>query len=222
MRRLAEAKQAVPEPSQQKIKLKMSSAPEVPTPKITLRVGAKASPVVSANTTPAPATNGSAPTQTPAGVAPSRNPFGGSHAASTPVPNIGQLERTRSFSGTLPSPSLVPAATVKREDSTRQSPATAVPAVTPSLGQNQDRSSSQATSHAPPNTMLPPTTPGLTNGSYHGSTTTPVHHNPYASSSPQVKGLGFMESKWRQAGKGMYLTRCIETFLTPSQARRTP
>lgn len=216
-KRLADAKQAVPEPSQQKIKLKVSSAPEAPAPKITLRVGAKASPVVSANATPAPIANGNAPPGTTTGVPPNRNPFGGSQAASTPVPNVGPLERTRSFSGTLPSPSLAPAATVKREDGTRQSPANAAPAVTPSLGQSQYRSSSQAAAYPPPNTMLPPTTPGLTNGANYGSTTIPAHHNPYASSSPQVKGLAFVESQWRQPGKGKYPARSIEIFLTPTR-----
>ena len=97
-----------------KIRLKMS-VPE-PAPKIALKVG-RPSPADS----PAPQTNGS--NGTPANGASRKNPFGGSYSSATPVPNLDQLDRARSMSGSAPSPTPSGSAAIKNEEIARNSPA---------------------------------------------------------------------------------------------------
>jgi hypothetical protein len=177
----------VPEPAGPKIKLKM---PE-PGPKITLKFGgSRASPADSPAPQPAPQTNGSN------GVAANglsrRNPFGGSHAVPTPLPNLDQLDRARSMSGSVPSPTTSNSGLVKNEDVARNSPALA-------QNYNSYRGGSQgvSTPGLSGNGMPPPSTPGLPNiysqgGGYAQSFN---HQPPYQPPNPSF------DSKWRQPGK---------------------
>ncbi|KAH8679818.1 Bromodomain-containing protein-like protein [Tricladium varicosporioides] len=180
---LQAAKKAVQEPPVPKIKLKM---PE-PAPKITLKLGSRPSPVES----PAPQTNGSNGTA----VNGRRNPFGSSQTAAA-LPSLDQLERARSASGSIASPTTSNAGAVKNEDGARNSPA-----VVPQA-QNNYRAPSQTVSTPGPATsgMLPPTTPGLPNNNMYSA-------GGYAQSFPHPHQPQFhvqnpaFESKWRQPGK---------------------
>jgi hypothetical protein len=182
---LKEAKQAVPEPVGPKIKLKM---PE-PAPKILLKFGGggKASPADS----PAPQTNGSNGSDTPVNGTGRRNPFGGS--SSTPVPTLDQLERARSMSGSVASPTPSNAALVKNEEGARNSPAIAV-------GYAYG-GSSQAVSTPGLNGsgMGPPSTPGLPQQNQYSQGSYAQSFNHQAQYQPPNPGY---ESKWRQPGKG--------------------
>jgi hypothetical protein len=186
----------VPEPAGPKIKLKMPESG----PKITLKFGgSRASPADSPAPQPAPQTNGSN------GVALNglsrRNPFGGSHAAATPIPNLDQLERARSMSGSVPSPTPSNSGLVKNEDGARNSPAL-VP------GYNGYRGGSQAASTPglSGNGMPPPSTPGLQNiFSQGGGYAQSFNHQPQF----QPPNPSF-DSKWRQPGKS---EQSLETIL---------
>lgn len=178
----AEAKKHIPEPPQPKLKLKTTATVEA-TPKITLRVGAKAGEAA----TPTPQTN------TPSAIKPPmdspsttsrRNPLGTSQASATPVPNLAHQERGRSTSGSAASPVPLSAVAIKNEDF-------------------KASNSTRPTSSGPPQlqygtSMLPPgtITPGMTNDNAHqnGQAQTIVHQPP---------NLAF-ESKWRQPGKSMF------------------
>ena len=161
-------------------------------PKILLKFGGgggggKASPADS----PAPLTNGSNSSDVPVNGTIRRNPFGGS--SSTPVPVLDQLERARSISGSVPSPTPSNAALVKSEEGARNSPA-----IAPGYGY---RISSQVAS-APGlngNGMPPPSTPGLPQQNQYpqgGYAQSFNHQAQYQSPTPSY------ESKWRQAGQG--------------------
>lgn len=182
------AKLAVPESAGPKIKLKMPEAPS----RITLKIGPKASPVGS----PAPQTNGVNGNTAPVNGTSRRNPFGGSYSSATPVPTLDQLDRARSMSGSVPSPTPSNAAPVKNEDVNRNSPA--LPA-----GQTSYRAPSQAVStpSVNGNGMPPPSTPGIpqnyTSGGYAQSFN---HQSNYHVPTPNPAS----ESKFRQPGKSEY------------------
>lgn len=180
-----EAKQAIPEPAGTKIKLKVSN-PDAG-PRITLKfpAGGKASP----RDSPAPQTNGAGNHGVPMNGTARRNPFGGSHSSATPVPSLDQLERARSMSGSVASPTPSSAAPVKNEDA-RNSPAIVA-------GFNH-RAPSQAVSTPGlnGNGMPPPSTPGLPNQYSQGGYAQSFNH----STQYHPPNLGF-DSKWRQPGK---------------------
>ncbi|KAJ9151803.1 Protein polybromo-1 [Pleurostoma richardsiae] len=115
---LEQAKEAVEEPPQPKIKLIASSAQESTKgrKKITIHVGGKNS----ATGSPVPPTagsTGSAPPETTPNGAPSNNYTSAAGGSGTPM----QLDKTRSVSASVAPPS--PLTGVKREDGNRQSPA---------------------------------------------------------------------------------------------------
>ena len=174
----------MPEPAGPKIKLKLSE----PAPKITLKFGGgKASPADS----PAPQTNGSNGSEVPVNGTGRRNPFGGS--SSTPVPALDQLERARSLSGSVASPTPSNAAMVKSEEGARNSPA-----IGPGYGY---RGSSQvvSTPGLNGNGMPPPSTPGLPQQSQYsqgGYAQSFNHQAQHQAPNPSY------ESKWRHPGKG--------------------
>lgn len=160
-------------------------------PKITLKFGgSRASPADSPAPQLPPQTNGSN------GVAPNglsrRNPFGGSHSSATPIPNLEQLERARSMSGSVPSPTTSNSGLVKNEDAARNSPALA-----PNYNNYRGGSQAVSTPGLSGNGMPPPSTPGLQNiyaqgGGYAQS----FNHQPQF----QPPNPSF-DSKWRQPGK---------------------
>jgi hypothetical protein len=177
----------------------MSSAPEN-APKITLRMGGKGSPADSpASTT---GLNGSADSPRN-GMAPRRNPFSGSQTSSVVVPSLGQLDRARSMSGSVTSPTPSASTLVKNEDGPKPSPPTS--SAVPNINHSGLHSSS---SHVNGTHMLPPsgTIPNVLNqnSSYnitgHGQASNifPTFHTPNPS----------FESKWRQSGKGKLLDFC--------------
>jgi hypothetical protein len=191
---LSEAKAAVPDPAGPKIKLKM---PE-PGPKITLKFGGnRASPADSPAPQVAPQTNGA--NGTALNGTNRRNPFGGAHSSATPVPTLEQLERARSMSGSVPSPTPSNSAPVKNEDAARNSPAL-------QQSYNSFRGGSQAVSTPglSGNGMPPPSTPGLQNmfsqGGYAQSFS---HQPPYQPPNPSF------DSKWRQPGKSKPSSRLM-------------
>jgi hypothetical protein len=168
-----------------------------PTPRITLRMGGKPSPADSPVPTPDP--NGSTSSDQNGGAAPRRNPFGSSKSANA-VPSLEQLDKARSFSGSIASPSPSAAGLVKNEDGAKNSPS--LPLAVPSYNQTSTNGISRPTSSAQTNgtSMLPPTstTPGFPAGLNPSSsglgqpyTSQPVYHAPNPS----------FESKWRQPGK---------------------
>ena len=181
------------------------SAAEASAPKIMLRVGGKASPADS----PAPRETGSIgddnTTDLPQnGSAPRRNPFGGSQASSTVMPNLAQLDRARSASTSVASPTLSTTAVVKAEDGARRSPSTGGMNQAGGLHQNNMSGSTDTASspHPRSNSMLPPatTTPSLTHFSSY-----PQSGSQQPTNSNLMYGnhtTGF-ESKWRQPGKGI-------------------
>jgi len=158
-----------------------------------LKFGSKSSPAASpappapqllpqpnGPTTAAVATNGSS----------RRNPFGGSQASATPAPNLDQLERARSASGSAPSPTPSNSAIVKKEDAARNSPAVAT-------GYNY-RGTSQAVSTPglSGSGMLPPSTPGLPNAYSSGGYAQSFNHQAQQSSLNSS-----FEAMWRAPGK---------------------
>ena len=160
-------------------------------PKITLKFGGgKASPADSPAPQAAPQTNGTN------GAAPNgmsrRNPFGGSHSAATPLPSLDPLDRARSMSGSVPSPTLSNSAPVKNEDGARNSPA-----ITAGYAY---RGQAVSTPGLPGNGMLPPSTPGLPNQYSQGAYAPSFNHQPvYQPPNPSF------DSKWRQPGKSKSL-----------------
>jgi len=192
------AKKAVPgPPGTKKIMLKIGgnkgSQPQPPqNPRITLKLpGQKGSPA------PSPAvqlngTNGSGPAANGSG---RRNPFGGQVSASTGAPSLDQLERARSMSGSVASPTIPTATAVKNEDGRRASPAL-VPTT------SHPASSQVSTPGLNAAGMLPPLTPGATQSySQSGGFAQSFNHQPqYPVPNPSF------ESKWRQPGKGKNLS----------------
>jgi len=163
------------------------------TPKITLKFGAgagKASPADSPAPQIAPQLNGSNGT----GINGSgrRNPFGGSHSSATPAPSLDKLERARSMSGSVSSPTPSTSAPVKNEEGARNSPA--IPAA-----YNGYRGQSQAVSTPglPGNGMPPPLTPGMSTGYSQSGYAQPFMHPPVISHSVNPS----FDLKWRQPGK---------------------
>jgi hypothetical protein len=173
----------------------MSEQPQ-PTPKITLKLGGRGSPVES----PAPQTNGS--NGTPANGT-RRNPFGGSSSTATPAPNLDQLERAKSASGSVSSPTPSVVAPVKNEEGARNSPAI------PAVGYTNHRGASQAVSTpglpTPSIGMPPPSTPGVTNNGITNNGNNTYTASGYAQSFPHQPQFppqhSSFESKWRQPGK---------------------
>ena len=196
------AKKAVPGPAgAKKIMLKIGGnkapQPQPPqNPRITLKLpGQKGSPVPS----PAVPLNVANGNGTAANGTSRRNPFGGSATTTPGVPTLDQLDRTRSMSGSVASPTIASAATVKHEDGPRHSPA---------LVSNPNyRAPSQTVSTPGPNTvgMPPPSTPGLGQGnSQSGGFAQSFNHQPqYPVLNPAF------ESKWRQPGKGKFHRRVL-------------
>lgn len=165
----------------------MSSAAEPP-PKITLRMGNKASPAESP--APSAALNGNGDK--------GRNTFRGSQSVSS-VPTPSQLDRARSTSDSVASPTSSTAALVKNEDASKQSPV--IQPTNSSLVPN-----GQAT--------LPHSGGAQVNGSSTpaapmGALPTPPNLNPYLQGTSLYNGQTYhppnpsYESKWRQPGKGM-------------------
>lgn len=193
---LESAKKAVPgPPGPKKIMLKIGGnkapQPQPPqNPRITLKLaGQKGSPAPSpvVQSSGASGANGNGH---PANGTGRRNPFGGSVSAAVGVPNLDQLERARSMSDSVASPTISSATAVKNEDGRRNSPA-----VAPNPNY---RASSQAVS-TPGVTagMPPPSTPGVTQSySQSGGFAQSFNHQlQYPVSNPAF------ESKWRQPGK---------------------
>lgn len=175
----------------------MSSIPE-PTPKITLRMGGRPSPAES----PAPATLNGRGNSPQNGVGLRRNPFGNSQKSSTAaIPSLEQLERARSFSGSVASPSPSTSALIKNEEGSKLSPS--LPPAAISLNQNNSNGLNRSASslHLNGNSMLPPTStaPVSTTANFASAmpgaiyNPVPAYHNQNSS----------FESKWRQPGKGI-------------------
>lgn len=187
--RVAEARKVVPEPElpQPKLKLKVTAPEPTPTPKIMFRMGTKESSTESPAQTPRQAPG------TPADTASNGNAARGVASTGQPSapPSVAHLERGRSVSGPLDSPSVPqPApASVKHED--RRSPS-AVPSTAgqtptaPHSGNAQTNESSM-----PPPTGVTPT--GVTNGTLPLAVT---HGQVQPSSIPSL------DAKWRPPGKG--------------------
>lgn len=117
---IKEAKQQVPEPLQQKIKLKVPQNTQTPShsKKITIHVaGGKDSTTGSPAPATATPTEGET-TRTGTPTATARNPFSGPAAV-----NHSQLDKTRSMSASAPPPSPSVAGAVKPEEAARPSPA---------------------------------------------------------------------------------------------------
>ncbi|KAJ5037443.1 uncharacterized protein L3040_007618 [Drepanopeziza brunnea f. sp. 'multigermtubi'] len=180
-----------------RIKLKTKSAQ--PPPKITLRMPGRPSPADS----PAPQPIAPAPVAIQAANGTSgRNPF----ASAVPAPSLDQLERARSASGSVASPTPSHSASVKNEEASRNSPAVQAPL-------NTFRGSNHAVSTPgiPANGMLPPSTPGQSTTHFNsvGYAQSFNHQAQYTPPNP-----GF-DSKWRQAGKtaadAMITNLCLAT-----------
>jgi len=161
-----------------------------PGPKILLKFGGGGGKASRADS-PAPQTNGSNGSDVSANGTVRRNPFGGT--SSTPVPVLDQLERARSISGSVHSPTPSSAAIVRSEEGARSSPAIAP-------GQLYRGSSHTAsTPSLNGNGMPPPSTPGLpqqTSLSQGGYAQSFNHQAHYQAPAPSY------ESRWRPAGKG--------------------
>ncbi|KAH9220586.1 hypothetical protein DL95DRAFT_357236 [Leptodontidium sp. 2 PMI_412] len=172
-----------------KLQIKQPQA-TIPAPsaqqKYTLKFPGRPTPVDSPTPQAAIRANGSAGLAAANGAG-GRNPF----ASATPAPSLEQLERARSASGSVPSPTPSSAALVKNEEAGRNSPAGLAPF-------NNLRGSSQAvlSPGLTANGMLPPTTPGASNvynaGGYAQSFNHQAQYNPPNPS---------FDSKWRQPGK---------------------
>ncbi|KFY86487.1 hypothetical protein V500_07595 [Pseudogymnoascus sp. VKM F-4518 (FW-2643)] len=217
-KRLAAAKKVVQEPPQQKLKLKVS-APE-PGPKIMLRMGAKGSPAESPRETP-PNTS-TAITPLPNGAS-SREAAPGTSVR--PASAVGHIDRGRSISGSVNSPTLSVSAPVKSED--RPSPS--IQASVSQMASAQGLSTTQLNGVS----MAPPTGlgPAVTANGHHLNGTTPGygHMQPSPYQPPPVPTF---DSKWRLPGKdasdsmitnlhlsthpGLHLTRHFHMDLPPS------
>jgi hypothetical protein len=172
----------VPEPTGTKIKLKL---PEVP--RITLKIGPKGSPAGS----PAPQVNGA--NGAAVNGAGRRNPFGGSTSVAATSPSLDQLEKARSMSSSVASPTTSNAGPVKSEEVARNSPAL-------TAGQGFG-APSQAFSTPGLNEsgMPPPSAPGNSNNyTPSGYAQSFNHQSQYHAPNPAF------ESKWRQPGKGQF------------------
>ena len=191
---LAKAKQAVPGP---KIKLKLSEPPVAP--KITLKLGTKSTD--SPSTTPAPHTNGTNGDVVTQNGSTRRNPFSGATQSSTPAPKLDHLERAKSASIAVGSPSPALANSIKNEESAGNSPAPSAP--------NGVRSTSQTSSTPVPigTSMAPPSTPGL------GSAVPAVPNGTTVVAPPPVPVTNpSFESKWRQPDQGKNAALMVRIF----------
>ena len=210
---MIEAKAAVSEPSQPRVKLRMSvKAPET-APKITLRVGNKEAEDTASSVTGVTVdaealkrqqdlvkagTNGhiAEPNTGAKERPPSRNPSDGSRSDSVPTLNGLTQDRTSASAG---SP-LPPANGVKREASLVKSP------TLPATIIKQDSTASNGVppvSQPLPNTMPPPSgvLPRLPGG-------TPL---PQATHVPHINHMtNPLDSRWRQPGKGN-ASPCLST-----------
>lgn len=194
-KRLAQAKKHVPEPTQPKLKLKMSSIAE-PTPKITLRMGGRPSP---ADSPASPAALNGRANSPQNGMSLRRNPFGSLQKSSNTVPSLDQLERARSFSGSVASPTPSASAVIKNEEGSKHSPS--IPPAAMSLNQSSTNGLNRSASslHLNGTTMLPPTstTPISATSNFASAMTGPSYNPVPAYHTPNSS----FESKWRQPGK---------------------
>lgn len=169
---------------------KATAAPS-PTPQPQFRPQLPSVPVESG-------TNGTAVAITPSanGVV-RQNPFRGPTSSATPAPNLDQLERARSASNSVPSPTPSNSAPVKNEEVSRNSPAL--------LPTSHNMTGSQnAPTPVPAVSMLPPSTPGTGNLLNQSGYAQSFSHQPhYPPPNP-----GF-ESKWRGPGKSKLSLKCI-------------
>jgi hypothetical protein len=137
-----------------------------------------------------------------------RNPFGSSQKSSNAVPSLEQLDRARSFSGSVASPTPSTSAMVKNEEGSKNSPS--LPPATVSLNQHSSNGINRSGSgvHINGTSMLPPTsaTPGLPATPNFTSTVPGSSYNPL--SAYHTPNSSF-ESKWRQPGKGISSPRHI-------------
>ncbi|CZT46934.1 related to member of RSC complex [Rhynchosporium secalis] len=189
---LMEAKKAAPDGAP-KIKLQIkqpqAAVPNAAQQKFTLKFPGRPTPAA-ASPTPTPLAairaNGSTGFAVSNGAGP-RNPF----ASVTPAPSLEQLERARSASGSVPSPTGSNPALVKNEEASRNSPAVLAPF-------DNLRASSQSVSSPglATNGMLPPTTPGVSNAYNTGGFAQSFNHQ--AQYNPPNPSF---DSKWRQPGK---------------------
>lgn len=155
-----------------------------PQPKFTLKFPGRPTPVDSPTPQAPVRANGSAGHATTNG----RNPF----ASATPAPSLIPLERARSASGSVSSPTPSSAALVKNEDAGRNSPAVTAP-----MSNLRGSSQAAASPGVAVNGMLPPTTPGniYNAGGYAQSFNHQAQYNPPNPS---------FDSKWRQPGKSKF------------------
>jgi hypothetical protein len=130
-----------------------------------------------------------------------RNPFGSSQKPANAAPSLEQLDRARSFSGSVASPTPSTSAVVKNEEGSKNSPS--LPPATVGLNQSGSNGLNRSASgiHINGSSMLPPanTTPGLPSTPHFTSTISGASYNPLpAYHTPNSS----FESKWRQPGKG--------------------
>jgi hypothetical protein len=130
-----------------------------------------------------------------------RNPFGGSQKPSNTVPTLDQLERARSFSGSVASPTPSTSAVIKNEEGSKHSPSLppAAMSLNPSSTNGLNRSGSSL--HLNGTTMLPPTstTPVSATSNFASAIAGPSYNPVPAYHTPNSS----FESKWRQPGKGI-------------------
>ncbi|KAG9247018.1 Bromodomain-containing protein-like protein [Calycina marina] len=175
-------------PAPKKITLKINAnknnQPTPPPPRITLKMSRQASPPALAGLSNGINDNAAAATDVGR-----RNPFGGFVATAAAVPSLDPLDRARSMSGSVASPTVSAISAVKNEDMPRTSPALAPTTI--------HRASSQAASTPGLTGMHPPSTPGFAatypqTGGYTQSFSHPAQYPVHNSA---------FDTKWRQPGK---------------------
>lgn len=212
----------VVEPSQPKVKLRLSAKSPEPAPKITLRFGQKSNgstgvaidsdalkrqqDLVKAGTNGqgAVTTNGT-PHPGP------RNPFGSSHSGSgaAPIPTLHRLsqERARSSSAENPASSM----NGVKSEGTGKSPALSAVQLNRYLDEARQSPNAAASTMPPPSSV----TPRLPSGSPHPQATTMNTHN------SNIHAMPF-DPRWRQPGKGekrrQWAFKTILTSLDASDA----
>lgn len=189
-KRLAAAKKVVPEPPQPKLKLKVS-APE-PAPKIMLRMGVKESPAETPIQTPSPIISSTNVPQS--GITVRGTALAG---ASTGTPSLVHIDRGRSISRSVASPTLSVSAPVKSEG--RPSPSI-LPSATVQTTSVQNGTTIQVNGSVMPSPAR--ISPGVpTNGALLNGISTAGHG--YGQPSPyHVPPTPSLDSKWRPPGKG--------------------
>ena len=223
-RRLDEAKKAVSEPPQPKVKLRMSAKSPEPTPKIKLRFGQKAVPdevsgIVVENDVPKIEQNlvnvGASPQDVisangSSSQLPLKNPPGESSSGSVPTPTVSLNQTSQDRrSGSAASPSRPNG--IKHEGGSAQSPDVVTLQLRPSSNASNDATHSP---HPAASSMPPPTsvTPRPPSGSPHPQAATPSHHATHNQNPSNP-----LDSRWRQPGKGSS-PKPFSTFITDSCA----